>query len=99
MIGHFIRASRPSFPRGGSYISFSLIYNTETPGSFVSGEVSAELERVWVILSTAQRSLPSGVAGGKGVPGFDEAGRKLDIAGGVVGGEVGEGGRKAGNSG
>ena len=33
-----------------------LIYNTEMPESLVSGEVPAELERVWVILSTARRS-------------------------------------------
>ena len=33
---------------------------------------------------------------GKGVSGFDEAGHELDIAGGVVGGEVGEGGSKSG---
>ena len=43
--------------------------------------------------------LPSVVAGRKGVSGFDEAGRELDIAGGVVGGEVGEGARKTGSSG
>ena len=43
--------------------------------------------------------LPSEVAGGKGASGFDEAGCELDIAGGVVGGEVGEGGRKTGSSG
>ena len=56
IIGHFVRASIPSFPRGGSYFSFSLMYNTETPESHTSGEVPIELERVQVVILMARRS-------------------------------------------
>ena len=55
-MGHVVKASKPRFPKGGSYVSFSLMYSTETLGRFASGGMSTEWSKEEVVLSTARRS-------------------------------------------